>query len=89
VGGGDSAVEAATGLARQPGNHVTRSYRRSKLVCIRKRSAERIDPVLASGAMHGLFESQGESIEPPPHAFMRGVGIAFEGDEPLAASSAS
>lgn len=35
VGGGDSAVEAALGLAQQPGNQVTISYRRNALAELR------------------------------------------------------
>jgi thioredoxin reductase (NADPH) len=38
VGGGDSAVEAAVGLSLQPGNVVTLSYRRDKLVRIKKKN---------------------------------------------------
>ena len=38
VGGGDSAVEAAVGLSLQPGNVVTLSYRREKLVRIKKKN---------------------------------------------------
>ena len=49
VGGGDSAVEAAVGLARQPGNEVTLSYRRDKLVRIKKKNEERLAPLLAAG----------------------------------------
>ena len=49
VGGGDSAVEAAIGLAQQPGNEVTLSYRRDKLVRIKKKNEDRLAPLLASG----------------------------------------
>jgi thioredoxin reductase len=48
VGGGDSAVEAAVGLARQKGNRVTLSYRREKLVRIKKKNDDRIAPPEAS-----------------------------------------
>ncbi len=37
VGGGDSAVEAAIGLARQPGNRVTISYRKDNSSGLRKK----------------------------------------------------
>jgi thioredoxin reductase/Pyruvate/2-oxoacid:ferredoxin oxidoreductase delta subunit len=49
VGGGDSAVEAALGLAEQPGNRVTLSYRRPELVRIRSRNQERLEAAVAAG----------------------------------------
>ena len=38
VGGGDSAVEAAIGLARQPGNRVTISYRKEAFFRIKQKN---------------------------------------------------
>ena len=38
VGGGDSAVEAALGLAAQPGNVVTLSYRKQSFTRIKSRN---------------------------------------------------
>ena len=64
VGGGDSAVEAAIGLARQPGNEVTLSYRREKLVRIKKKNEDRLAPLLASGRIQPLFGSQVVEITP-------------------------
>jgi thioredoxin reductase len=64
VGGGDSAVEAAIGLARQPGNEVILSYRREKLVRIKKKNEDRLAPLLASGRIQALFPSQLEQILP-------------------------
>jgi len=58
VGGGDSAVEAAIGLARESSNRVTLSYRREKLVRIKKKNQDAIDKALASGKVEGLFGSQ-------------------------------
>jgi thioredoxin reductase/ferredoxin len=58
VGGGDSAVEAAIGLARQPGNDVTLSYRRERLVRIKKKNEERLAPLLAAGRVQTVFNSQ-------------------------------
>ena len=49
VGGGDSAVEAAIGLAQQPDNEVTLSYRRDKLVRIKKKNEDRFAPLVAAG----------------------------------------
>jgi thioredoxin reductase len=42
VGGGDSAVEAALGLAEQRGNEVTLSYRREAFSRLKKRNEDRI-----------------------------------------------
>jgi thioredoxin reductase/NAD-dependent dihydropyrimidine dehydrogenase PreA subunit len=58
VGGGDSAVEAAIGLALQPGNTVTLSYRRDKLVRIKKKNEDALAKMLASGRIIPLFNSQ-------------------------------
>lgn len=58
VGGGDSAVEAAIGLARQGDNEVTFSYRRDKLVRIKKKNEDRFAPLAASGRIKTLFGSR-------------------------------
>ena len=57
VGGGDSAVEAALGLAHQRGNKVTLSYRRSEFGRIKDRNAKRIQEHIASKKIVGLFNS--------------------------------
>jgi thioredoxin reductase (NADPH) len=57
VGGGDSAVEAAMGLASQPGNNVTLSYRQASLSRIKDRNAKRIDEFIRKGQLRVLFES--------------------------------
>ena len=64
VGGGDSAVEAAVGLAHQPGNEVILSYRRDKLVRIKKKNEERLAPLLASGRVKPVFGSQVAEVTP-------------------------
>jgi thioredoxin reductase (NADPH) len=58
VGGGDSAIEAALGLARQKGTRVTLSYRREKLVRIKKKNQDAADKALAGGKLEALFGSQ-------------------------------
>jgi thioredoxin reductase/NAD-dependent dihydropyrimidine dehydrogenase PreA subunit len=58
VGGGDSAVEAALGLSRQRGNTVTLSYRRDKLVRIKKKNEERIADEMRRGSVRPLFGSE-------------------------------
>ncbi|HEV2447321.1 MAG TPA: NAD(P)-binding domain-containing protein, partial [Candidatus Sulfopaludibacter sp.] len=57
VGGGDSAVEAAMGLAMQKGNHVTLSYRKSEFARIKERNAQRLRTVLRSGKLNVIFNS--------------------------------
>ena len=58
VGGGDSAVEAALGLAEQPGCVVTLSYRKSAFTRIRARNGERMAKAEAEGRVRVLFGSE-------------------------------
>jgi thioredoxin reductase (NADPH) len=64
VGGGDSAVEAATALASQRGNEVTVSYRRGDFFRLKKRNEDRIREFARAGKVRILFESEVSSIEP-------------------------
>jgi thioredoxin reductase (NADPH) len=57
VGGGDSAVEAAMGLANQKGNSVTLSYRRESFGRIKERNSQRIQEYIRSGRVKVLFNS--------------------------------
>ena len=57
VGGGDSAVEAAIGLARQKGNKVTLSYRKNKLFRIKKKNEDRINEMIKSKKITSIFNS--------------------------------
>jgi thioredoxin reductase/Pyruvate/2-oxoacid:ferredoxin oxidoreductase delta subunit len=57
VGGGDSAVEAAMGLANQTGNKVTLSYRKEAFARIKERNAGRIQEYMRSGKVTVLFNS--------------------------------
>ena len=57
VGGGDSAVEAAMGLARQRGNQVTLSYRKAEFSRIKERNAQRIGEAIKKGALEVVFNS--------------------------------
>lgn len=63
VGGGDSAVEAALGLAEQPGNRVTLSYRRNAFTRIKARNTRRLAEATRSGALDVLLNSRPLSIE--------------------------
>jgi thioredoxin reductase (NADPH) len=64
VGGGDSAAEAAIGLSCQAGNVVTLSYRRDKLVRLKKKNQDALDALLAAGKVNPLFGSQPVEIGP-------------------------
>jgi thioredoxin reductase (NADPH) len=57
VGGGDSAVEAAIGLANQKGNSVTLSYRKESFGRIKERNSQRIQEYMRSGRVKVLFNS--------------------------------
>src|SRR6266478_2435342 len=57
VGGGDSAVEAAMGLAHQVGNKVTLSYRSAQFSRIKERNSQRIADCIKSGKVEVLFNS--------------------------------
>ncbi len=57
VGGGDSAVEAAMGLAHQHGNQVTLSYRKESFSRLKERNASRIADCMRSGKVKVLFNS--------------------------------
>lgn len=58
VGGGDSAVEAAMGLAHQRGNRVTLSYRRDSFSRIKERNAQRLPEYTNGGRLQIIFNSQ-------------------------------
>ena len=62
VGGGDSAIEAATGLADQSGNVVTLSYRKPNFFRLKARNEERIMRYAAEGRVRCMFSSGVEDI---------------------------
>jgi thioredoxin reductase (NADPH) len=57
VGGGDSAVEAAMGLASQVGNKVTLSYRQPAFSRLKDRNSQRIAEFTRKGKLKVLFNS--------------------------------
>lgn len=63
VGGGDSAIEAALGLAEQPGNTVAISYRKEAFFRLKSRNEARIAKALADGSITPFFGSQVLAIE--------------------------
>lgn len=62
VGGGDSAIEAAIGLAAQPGNEVTLSYRKPEFFRIKARNEERIRAAAAEGSVRLALGSEVRSV---------------------------
>jgi len=64
VGGGDSAIEAAIGLAAQPGNRVVLSYRRNGFFRIKQRNRERVENAMRNGLFEMIFNSTVERIGP-------------------------
>jgi putative YpdA family bacillithiol system oxidoreductase len=57
VGGGDSAVEAAMGLAHQRGNAVTLSYRKDAFSRIKERNAKRLREYQKGKKLEVVFNS--------------------------------
>ncbi len=82
VGGGDSALEAATSIADEPGTTVTLSYRSGSFGRAKRKNRERVDAAAATGQLNLLFnsniqgftketvtiEQQGKIIEIPNNA---------------------
>ncbi|MFI5110362.1 MAG: NAD(P)-binding domain-containing protein [Terriglobales bacterium] len=64
VGGGDSAVEAAMGLAHQRGNQVTLTYRQGAFSRIKERNAQRIEECIRKGKVRVLFNSTPVEFKP-------------------------
>jgi thioredoxin reductase len=57
VGGGDSAIEAAMGLANQVGNKVTLSYRKECFTRLKDRNEKRIQECMQKGKLKVIFNS--------------------------------
>lgn len=64
VGGGDSAIEAAMGLARQAGNQVTISYRGEGFNRAKQKNLDRLQPLLKRGRIQPIWKSTVKQIEP-------------------------
>ncbi|HEY7195411.1 MAG TPA: NAD(P)-binding domain-containing protein [Gemmatimonadales bacterium] len=63
VGGGDSAVEAAMGLAHQKGNRVTLSYRKEAFSRIKERNSQKLPEYTKGGRLQVVFNSQPVEIK--------------------------
>jgi thioredoxin reductase len=64
VGGGDSAIEAAMGLAEQPGNEVTLSYRKEAFFRIRAKNERRLAGYLEEEKLRVIYRSEVRAIQP-------------------------
>ncbi|KRT56828.1 NAD(P)-binding domain-containing protein, partial [endosymbiont of Ridgeia piscesae] len=62
VGGGDSALEAATSIAEQPGTQVTLSYRSGAFSRAKKRNRQRLEAAEQSGSINVLLSSNVTAI---------------------------
>ena len=62
IGGGDSAIEAALGLALQPGNTVTLSYRRSEFTRLKARNLEHLKDARKRRTLSVVLNSQVREI---------------------------
>lgn len=74
VGGGDSAVEAAMGLARQSGNRVTISYRSSEFNRLKDRNLKRLQEHIRSQTIDVIFNSS-------PREFREGSVLIQTGED--------
>lgn len=64
VGGGDSAVESALGLANQPNTEVRLSYRGDSFNRVKTRNVEKLDRAIADGRVLPMLGSQVREIRP-------------------------
>lgn len=58
VGGGDSAIEAALALSREPGNRVRISYRREAFFRIKSANMSRLEEAAANGSIEVLYNTE-------------------------------
>lgn len=64
VGGGDSAVEAAMGLAAQKGNHVVISYRKEDFTRLKDRNEQRLKEMIRRKTLEVIFNSRPVEVAP-------------------------
>ena len=57
VGGGDSALEAATSIAEQPGTTVSISYRSDSFSRAKQKNRDKVDQAAAAGKLNVLLSS--------------------------------
>lgn len=64
VGGGDSALEAATSIAAETGTTVTLSYRSGAFSRAKPKNRQRVDEMVTAGRLRVIFSSNVKSIGP-------------------------
>ncbi len=64
VGGGDSALEAATTIAEEVGTTVTLSYRSEAFSRAKPKNRQRVDDMVSRGQLRVLFSSNVKQIRP-------------------------
>lgn len=64
VGGGDSALEAAIALARQPGTHTALAYRGDAINRARAKNRQQAEALAAQGRLQLLLRTEVVAIEP-------------------------
>lgn len=62
VGGGDSALEAATSIAEEPGTTVTLSYRSGSFSRAKVKNRQKVDDMAASGRLRVMLKSNVQEI---------------------------
>ncbi|MDH3266214.1 MAG: NAD(P)-binding domain-containing protein [Gammaproteobacteria bacterium] len=62
VGGGDSALEAATSIAEEPGTTVTLSYRSAAFSRAKPKNREKVEAMVAEKRLRVLFNSNVKAI---------------------------
>ncbi len=63
VGGGDSAAEAAVGMALQKNNTITLSYRRGRFTRLKERNLRNIEELMAKKKIRVIFNSELKEIK--------------------------
>jgi thioredoxin reductase/Pyruvate/2-oxoacid:ferredoxin oxidoreductase delta subunit len=64
VGGGDSAIEAATTISDEPGTTVTLSYRSEAFSRVKEKNRQRVKECEESGRLKVMLKSQIQRIDP-------------------------
>jgi thioredoxin reductase len=62
VGGGDSALEAATSIAEETGTNVTLSYRSAAFSRAKQKNRDKVDAMVDAGKIQVLFNSTVKQI---------------------------
>ena len=62
VGGGDSALEAATSIASEPGTNVTLSYRSAAFTRAKQKNRDKVETMAGAGDLDVIFNSNVKAI---------------------------